>query len=166
MNLLELLASLAAACAHDVGHDGLNNQFHINGRTVAAIRWNDCSVLENLHASLAFELLFKYENNWLHTFNDDDQSNIRSLMVKLILATDNNNHHMHQENIVSLANKLERQTSVSNAVTASESTSLKDVNEITASICSEAHNKSILLKAAMHLADISNPAKPNSIAVY
>jgi len=30
MNSLDLLGALAAACAHDVGHDGVNNQFHVN----------------------------------------------------------------------------------------------------------------------------------------
>lgn len=63
MTFLDLLASLMASCAHDVGHDGVNNYFHVKMWTEVATRWNDISPLENLHASLAFKILYENDNN-------------------------------------------------------------------------------------------------------
>ena len=61
---LELLATLIASLAHDVGHPGLNNRFLINNRDEQAMTYNDISVLENMHASITFKTLNFEENNY------------------------------------------------------------------------------------------------------
>lgn len=169
MNSLDLLASLAASCAHDVGHDGVNNLFHVKTWTVAATRWNDVSPLENLHASLAFKLLYKNENNWLHTLLIGDQFYIRKLMVNLILATDNNQHRKHQESILTMASCIEQHDSKSSGVfKLREGNERGDINgkSLPSRVPGEVCEKCVMLKAAIHISDISNAAKPNRIAVY
>ena len=57
LSKLDQLAVLVAAACHDLGHDGLNNNFHINAITKRAIDSNDVSIQENYHASEMFRIL-------------------------------------------------------------------------------------------------------------
>ena len=43
--VLDLLSILIASLGHDLGHPGLNNNFHINARTDLALTYNDSSCL-------------------------------------------------------------------------------------------------------------------------
>ena len=47
---------MVGALVHDVGHPGLNNNYQIMTNSPLAVRYNDRSVLENHHCSLAFTL--------------------------------------------------------------------------------------------------------------
>ena len=40
---------LVSTLVHDVDHNGLNNNFHINSQSPLAVLYNDISVLENHH---------------------------------------------------------------------------------------------------------------------
>merc|ERR1719336_2613634 len=106
MSSLDLLCALMAAAAHDVGHDGVGNKFHITTRSQLAIEYNNRSPLENYHASRAFQLLFRPENNWIASFDQADRNYIRQTMIDLILATDMNLHKSLQEKIELLAKEL------------------------------------------------------------
>jgi hypothetical protein len=53
----DVLAGLIAAAGHDVAHTGTNNAFHIASGSELALRYNDVSVLENMHASYTCQLL-------------------------------------------------------------------------------------------------------------
>ena len=44
MNKLDTLSMLISAGCHDLGHDGFNNQYHVNAVTQRAIDCNDVSV--------------------------------------------------------------------------------------------------------------------------
>jgi cAMP-specific phosphodiesterase 4 len=46
-----------AAIIHDMAHPGTNNGYSINTGDKIAIRYNDKSVLENMHVAEAFKLL-------------------------------------------------------------------------------------------------------------
>ena len=48
---------LVSTLVHDVDHNGLNNNFHINSQSPLALLYNDISVLENHHCSYATKLL-------------------------------------------------------------------------------------------------------------
>ena len=85
-----------AATFHDVGHPGTNNLFQTNARTEVAIRYNDESVLENMHADIGSSLLFGEErtDDWdiFKGCTDEDKVYAQSIMTKSILATDMSKH--------------------------------------------------------------------------
>ena len=54
---LDTVSCIIAALGHDVGHPALTNRFLVNNKNKIAIRYNDFSVLENMHSSKIFKLL-------------------------------------------------------------------------------------------------------------
>lgn len=54
---LELLCLLLASAVHDVQHPGVNNEFMINSQSPEAVRYNERSVNENTHVSVAICIL-------------------------------------------------------------------------------------------------------------
>jgi len=55
-NPLEIFSTLVGALAHDVGHPGLNNLFLVKSKHPLALTYNDRSPLENMHASVLYEV--------------------------------------------------------------------------------------------------------------
>ena len=92
MSVLDLLGMIISTMAHDLGHPGLTNNFHINASTDLALTYNDSSCLENYHCSFLFKILRKTENNILENLNVDNYKSIRKRMISQILATDLANH--------------------------------------------------------------------------
>ena len=91
-NVLDLLGMMVSAMGHDLGHPGLNNNFHINDSSDLAITYNDVSVLENYHSSFLFKILRKEENNIIEKFSTHNYKTLRKRMISQILATDMANH--------------------------------------------------------------------------
>jgi len=91
-NVLDLLGMMVSAMGHDLGHPGLNNNFHINDNSDLAITYNDVSVLENFHSSFLFKILRKEENNIIEKFSTQNYKTLRKRMISQILATDMANH--------------------------------------------------------------------------
>ncbi len=60
-----IFALLFAALVHDIDHPGNNNDFEINSKSPLALIYNDISVLESHHASVAFRLLEKEDLNFM-----------------------------------------------------------------------------------------------------
>lgn len=56
MSKLERFAIILASAVHDLGHPGVNNAFLVRSRDPQALLYNDRSVNEMMHASLAFRL--------------------------------------------------------------------------------------------------------------
>jgi len=56
-NPLEIFSTLIGALAHDVGHPGLNNLFLVKSKHPLALTYNDKSPLENMHASVLYEVV-------------------------------------------------------------------------------------------------------------
>jgi len=92
LNPLELLSSIIAGLAHDVAHPGLNNKFIVNSRDDIAIVYNDRSVLENMHASKAFDIMRKEDCDILKNFSFEDWTSIRKIVIGMILETDMAKH--------------------------------------------------------------------------
>jgi 3'5'-cyclic nucleotide phosphodiesterase len=84
---LEELSLLIAALGHDVGHPGINNDYFVKSRHKLAMKYNDQSVLENLHSSLLFELIEK-DSTMVNFFDRSDFSKLRKLVISSILNTD------------------------------------------------------------------------------
>jgi hypothetical protein len=57
LNDYDKLSLLVAALAHDVGHDGFSNQFHMNARSKRFMDYGDLSVQEGYHAATTILLL-------------------------------------------------------------------------------------------------------------
>ena len=70
---LEKFALVLAAFAHDVGHNGKNNDFLIKTQDPMATRFEDQSPLENYHLCLARKLLEGSEVNFLCDLEPHDQ---------------------------------------------------------------------------------------------
>ena len=56
MDQIHSFSFLLAAISHDLGHPGVNNPFLINTIDKLAIRYNDKSILENMHVEKVFTL--------------------------------------------------------------------------------------------------------------
>lgn len=85
---VERFAALMAAAAHDVGHDGRANRFHIMVSTPLSLLYNDKSVLESMHCAIFFALLQVEASNILIEFDNASKATFRSLVVNMILETD------------------------------------------------------------------------------
>ena len=113
-----VVAAVIAACAHDVvrvrrdfasscclglalndaccvdwqGHLGVSNAFLVATKHPLAIRYNDKSVLENMHAATTFDIMRKPENDIFAKYAPELRQHMRTLIVKMILGTDNAKH--------------------------------------------------------------------------
>lgn len=65
LNNYDVLSLLVAALAHDVGHDGYSNQFHVSQKTCRYQTYGDYSVQEGYHAATTVLLMEKAENDFL-----------------------------------------------------------------------------------------------------
>ena len=59
LSMVERLAIMIGAMAHDLDHPGYNNAYQMNALTELAIAYNDFSPLENHHSGMEFILKFK-----------------------------------------------------------------------------------------------------------
>jgi len=150
MSSLDMLSSIMAALAHDVGHDGVTNEFHINVWSSFAQRYNNVAPLENHHAALSIQLLSEDENNWLKSFEIADRFYIRSLFLRLILSTQSQQHQVHLENVKDVVERL--------ALEKNEKLLMFDESNWN-------NERIFVLEAGLHFADLSNPAKPLLIAM-
>ncbi|SCN62894.1 3',5'-cyclic nucleotide phosphodiesterase, putative [Plasmodium chabaudi chabaudi] len=89
---MKLVMFIAGIC-HDIGHPGYNNMFFVNSFHPLSIIYNDNSVLENYHASIAFKILQLSQCNILKSFSEKEFRQIRSFIIELILSTDMKHHY-------------------------------------------------------------------------
>jgi hypothetical protein len=136
---LELGAILIATACHDFEHFGYNNPFVIESRLPWAVQYNDRSPLENHHVAATFSIMEKEGFNIFSKLNSDDFKTVRKMMIELILATDAS---LHFGDLAKLKSRI-----------ASED------------FAADGDDKLNVLKMAVHLSDISNPAKSFKIAL-
>ena len=97
---LDALTMLLTAIGHDVGHPGVNNAFLVSLNAPLAQLYNDRSVLEAFHCAAYSQILRRY---WRVAFED---SEMRSLMINSILATDMGVHQKYMTDLGNLQDKL------------------------------------------------------------
>lgn len=85
---IEIFSLLIGSAAHDVGHDGHTNLFHVNSGSSLAIQHNDSSVQERHHCSLLFKITSRNEANIFSGMEESDRKKCRSMILELILHTD------------------------------------------------------------------------------
>lgn len=137
---LEKFCLIIAAAVHDVAHPGLTNDFHIRCRDDVAFWYNDTSCNENLHARLAFEIASSSPRcDVFKSLGPELYPVVRRTLIQAILATDMQQHFL-------LLELFEREIENSGP-------NLSDWSD-----------KVLVLKMALHLADLSNPARPVHLA--
>jgi len=154
------LVALMAAAMHDVGHTGQSNPFHVATSSDLAIMYNDCSVLENMHVSSAFQLMRqKPETDWISSFQKEFtptngktplklQARFRKYLIQMVLATDN---AKHAEQVKATEAWVQTQNWAEDLA--------KDGKE------QVGQQELFLLEVSMHAADISNPTKVPSLSI-
>ena len=95
----EIFAILLAALVHDIDHPGHSNSFEINTQSNLALKYNNNSVLENHHCSLAFYLIHSKEIKLLENLERDDFIIVRDMIVECVLSTDMKHHFSSVENL-------------------------------------------------------------------
>ena len=148
MASLDIYSMLLAAAAHDVGHPGTNNIYQVNAQTNLAILYNDKSPLENMHASKSSQLMKQL--GLLDNFSPEQQAHVRSRMISAILATD----MAHHFNTVSLMEEFVSQFE-GDAVNWYDYVDTENFDAF-----------QDVLNYMIHLADISNPTKMRTLALY
>ncbi|EAA21249.1 calcium/calmodulin-dependent 3',5'-cyclic nucleotide phosphodiesterase 1b [Plasmodium yoelii yoelii] len=88
----EMAAFLISALGHDIGHFGRTNMFLKNCSNFLRIIYNDKSILENYHCSYLFNILSKEEHNIFKKEDLKTLTNLRQLIIEVILATDMSKH--------------------------------------------------------------------------
>ncbi len=158
---VDVFSILLAAVVHDVKHPGENNSFQANARTDLALLYNDHSILENRHIAHAFQIMLGDEDhhgwrsparrlshvnhgrvsslNLLCNVQPEQLKSIRAKMIDAVLHTDMSKH-------------------------------FAAVNSIKALVMSQTETEEMdeefswkILCFMLHLADISNPAKPDPL---
>ncbi|CAE7622368.1 PDE9A [Symbiodinium pilosum] len=144
---------LIAALGHDVGHLGVNNQFLVETSHALALRYNDKSVLENLHCKLLFEVLSDAKTNVLEVLDKADYKLARSGMVEVILGTD---MVRHNEDIKALSIVYAMHQEVFEAAA-------EDPSQLSQALQEDTKSRLKVLSSLLHTADVSNPMKPWAI---
>ena len=152
---LEMFSLIVAAACHDQGHPGNNNSFQVNSHSDLAMIYNDSAVLENMHSARAYRLLSlsnkekhadsELNADILQSLNAVDKNSFRANFTKAILWTDMSQHF---QKFAMVKSKI--------STHGTESRAKFYINADGQSISS-------VLLFLLHVADISNPAKPAPI---
>lgn len=148
-SVLDQLACIIAGAVHDVGHPGRNNDFQVNTKSGLALRYNDKSVLESMHAALSFEIMQQRADcNWFSLVQAgqdvNSQKYLRKCIVTMVLATDMSNHSEHVKEL-----KMFVQA--------------RETEELEKSIQNDKEKKLEIMCCLIHAADISNPVKSTQL---
>lgn len=149
--VLDKTAMLISALCHDLSHPGLTNEYHKNALSELALVYNDRSILENHHCSQTFRLFKRPELNIFANISAADFAYLRSLMLTLILSTDNANHFklFRKLSVIFEAEGfMEEEEEFGSAKPPAEDTEERK------------EEKRVILCGVLHAADISNPCKP------
>ena len=86
---IEVFGLLLSAICHDTDHNGMNNTFHRNAKTVFAhLAHGQLPPLEHHHSCITMDL----SRDLLSTFNEADRLRVSTFIVDCIMATDMEQH--------------------------------------------------------------------------
>ena len=92
LNTYELGSICIAAMCHDIAHPGKNNAFETKINSALAIRYNDKSIYENMHAATTFEILSDPACDVYSTLTSEKRIQMRKMIIQSILMTDMASH--------------------------------------------------------------------------
>jgi hypothetical protein len=136
---LDLSACIIAALGHDVNHPGLNNRFLVANKDKLAMRYNDSTVLENMHAALLYEIIQSPHCNILSALKPSDWIDLRKLIIDLILHTDMSKHF---ETLGQFRSRNSANFSINNVA-----------------------DKTLVLAMGLKCADVGHTAKPSALHI-
>ena len=169
MTELDQLSAFLAAIIHDVGHTGQTNNYHINSRSVLAIRYNDRSCLENFHLATAFQILQNPENNFLEHLTKKEYRYVRESVIEMVLGTDLCFHQKQLKRLQQFVNIINRQNALDFQIFppsgSGHSDDSDDAIQLIPRIRGVLNEKRFLMEVALHLSDISNPTKKLSVSI-
>jgi len=167
LSMMDVLAALLAALAHDAGHPGKTNKYLIATHDPLAILYNDASPLENMHASTLFQLLQEPRHQFLTGLSGSKHAQLRKKVIQCILATDMTKHFDivgKTEEMPTLVNLGRRDSLLEDAPTqTSDKELLAQLGS--ANKTQDLHEDlELLCEALVHAADISNVCRRLDIA--
>lgn len=143
-----------AACGHDVGHIGVNNQYLIETSHVLAVKYNDRSPLENMHCATLFQVLSETEANVFSRADRNLYKDVRRGMIEAVLHTDVTKHN----EMIKELNLLYQMNSEAFDKEDGLGPAAVDVLQSQATL-------QLMSNAMLHTADVNNPMKPWDLAV-
>ena len=130
-----ICAIFLSCICHDYKHPGVNNNYLIETNNLIALNYNDKSVLENMHISETFKLIFSDKNcNIFENFEKENYKKIRKQMISCVLNTDMSFHKSFLDFMNKLLNNQNNENYTQN-----------------------------YMDLIVHTADISNPTKTFSV---
>jgi len=88
----ERFSLAVAAMCHDIGHPGRSNPFLVETSHELALRYNDSSPLEHMHAAKLFEIVGGEKTAIFGNFARAQVKEARHIIIESILYTDNAKH--------------------------------------------------------------------------
>jgi GAF domain-containing protein len=88
----EILIMFAACLCHDANHDGFSTAYNAKAEIPLGILFNDQSVLETHHCTIAISVITKESANIFQAFDDKAMNEVWPIFLQLILATDMYRH--------------------------------------------------------------------------
>jgi hypothetical protein len=89
---MEMLIMFAACICHDANHDGFSTAYNAKAEIPLGILFNDQSVLETHHCTVAISVLTRESANIFQSFDDRAMATVWPGFLQLILATDMYRH--------------------------------------------------------------------------
>jgi len=154
---VEQYALLVAALSHDVGHQGRTNPFLVETKHALALRYNDRSPLENMHAATLFEICEDEEADVFSKLDAKKYRKVRKVCVEAILHTDNAGHFDMVKNIQRI---YEMASNICNEQAIQDDPDDKLPEYLEEVLRKDGH---FWLEVFLHLADVSNPLMPFDI---
>lgn len=150
----ELFIILISALIHDLDHPGLTNAFMINSGSPMALLYNDISVIESHSCTFFFGLVKEKTQNIFYSFRPSEFTKMRSMVISLILASDNANHFDMLQDCSRVLDMWEAEIGmpVRSSIADTPIPDLRDESRLT------------ILSTVLHSADIANPCKPWEIS--
>mmetsp|Transcript_29132 Transcript_29132/g.65986 ORF Transcript_29132/g.65986 Transcript_29132/m.65986 type:complete len:447 (+) Transcript_29132:43-1383(+) len=148
-NFKDVLCLLVAGVGHDVAHPGVTNAFLAKTNNEWAIRYNDNSVLENLHASVIFQVMSEPNHNFLSGLQRYDYELVREKIIRMVLATDMNHHFSMVEQLQSRVGDFR-----------SGNAFLTDTKHDREKQKSSKNDRRLLMEALLHFGDLNNCHRP------
>mmetsp|Transcript_113979 Transcript_113979/g.329229 ORF Transcript_113979/g.329229 Transcript_113979/m.329229 type:complete len:1223 (-) Transcript_113979:8-3676(-) len=158
----ERFALAVAAVCHDLGHWGFNNSFLVETCHELAIRYNDTSPLENMHSALLFELARQPRMAIFSELKAAQAKEVRHTCIEAILHTDYQHHFSMVMGMQTLYNMNQELFDDSQRLWADGLVEFPS-REV-AEFARGSEVKKQLRVMFLHLADLSNPMKPWSMA--